>query len=117
MPPKNIYRRPQVVACKHCTHAKNNECQLRVCPYVTERITAKVINYEKLIMEFFKGNLPRLFTMRLRKHCRTITLFENRIFLWIRDGIDCWTNLMAKNSHQIQKPWYCPDPGGFAWRR
>lgn len=93
MPPKNIYRRPQVVACKHCTHAKNNECQLRVCPYVTERITAKVINYEKLIMEFFKGNLPRLFTMRLRKHCRTnrhfsyLSTSHRKLFEQTRDEI------------------------------
>ena len=51
MPPKNIYRSRKVVSCKYCFYEKNDECQLRVCPYVAERITAKVINYEKLILE------------------------------------------------------------------
>ena len=42
MPPKNIYRSRKVVSCKYCFYEKNDECQLRVCPYVAERITAKV---------------------------------------------------------------------------
>ena len=64
MPPKNIYRSRKVVSCKYCFYEKNDECRLRVCPYVAERITAKVINYEKLILEFFKGNQPCFFKQK-----------------------------------------------------
>lgn len=42
MPPKNIYRSRKVVSCKYCFYEKNDECRLSVCPYVAERITAKV---------------------------------------------------------------------------
>ena len=93
MPPKNIYRSRKVVSCKYCFYEKNDECQLRVCPYVAERITAKVINYEKLILEFFKGNQPRLFSTRLRKHCRTYRHFSylstshRKLFEQTRDEI------------------------------
>ena len=93
MPPKNIYRSRKVVSCKYCFYEKNDECQLRVCPYVAERITAKVINYEKLNLEFFKGNQPRLFSTRLRKHCRTYRHFSylstshRKLFEQTRDEI------------------------------
>lgn len=93
MPPKNIYRSRKVVSCKYCFYEKNDECRLRVCPYVAERITAKVINYEKLILEFFKGNQPRLFSTRLRKHCRTYRHFSylstshRKLFEQTRDEI------------------------------
>ena len=93
MPPKNIYRSRKVVSCKYCFYEKNDECRLRVCPYVAERITAKVINYEKLVLEFFKGNQPRLFSMRLRKHCRTYRHFSylstthRKLFEQTRDEI------------------------------
>lgn len=93
MPPKNIYRSRKVVSCKYCFYEKNDECQRRACPYVAERITEKVINYEKLILEFFKGNQPRLFSTRLRKHCRTYRHFSylstshRKLFEQTRDEI------------------------------
>ncbi len=101
MPPKNIYRSRKVVSCKYCFYEKNDECQLRVCPYVAERITAKVINYEKLILEFFKGNQPRLFSTRLRKHCRTYRHFSylstshRKLFEQTRDEIGKMNKLVA----------------------
>ena len=76
MSPQNIYCRRKTVSCEYCIYEKNKECKLRICPYVAERIAAKAITYEKLIMEFFKGNQPRLFFMRLRKHCRTYRHFS-----------------------------------------
>ena len=126
MPPKNIYRSRKVVSCKYCFYEKNDECQLRVCPYVAERITAKVINYEKLILEFFKGNQPRLFSTRLRKHCRTYRHFSylstshRKLFEQTRDEIVqriFSEYLNGKTSRTIARELNAECPRNRPWRR
>ena len=126
MPPKNIYRSRKVVSCKYCFYEKNDECQLRVCPYVAERITAKVINYEKLVLEFFKGNQPRLFSTRLRKHCRTYRHFSylstshRKLFEQTRDEIVqriFSEYLNGKTSRTIARELNAECPRNRPWRR